>query len=105
MDEDKPEISSYVVEVKIVREGGNETEDIHHKYTVMASTSSSSSPASDSDRLRLEINDKAFEGQKVYVMVTATNVNDACRSKGVSASVVLPDRLYPIFITCTSEVM
>jgi hypothetical protein len=42
VDEGKPEVSSYVVEVKIVRE--DETEDVLHKYTVMASTSSSSSP-------------------------------------------------------------
>jgi hypothetical protein len=88
VDEGKPGVSSYVVEVKIVCEGENETEDIPHKYTVMASTSSSSSlslsPASDSDRFRLEIKDKAFEGQKVYALVTATDVNGACSGKGVS---------------------
>ncbi len=92
VDECKSEVSSYVVEVTIVREGENETEyeDIPHKYTVLASTSSSPSPASDSDRLRLEIKDKAFVGQTVFAMVTATDVNGACSGKGVSASVVLP---------------
>ena len=54
----------------------------------MASTSSS---ASDSNRLRLGISDKAFEGQKIYAIVTATDVNGACSGKGVSASVELPD--------------
>jgi hypothetical protein len=97
VDEGKSKVSSYEVEVKIVRKGENETitEDyIPHKYTVMASTSSSlsSSPASDSNRLRYKIKDKVFEGQKVYAMVTATDMNGACSGKGVSASVVLPDR-------------
>jgi hypothetical protein len=69
---------------------------------VMPSTSSSSaslSPASDSDRLRLEIKDKVFEGQKVYAMVTATDVNGACSGKGLSASVVLPDRFGPSVVS------
>ncbi len=64
----------------------SEMEDTPHKYTVMASTSSSSSSAAaafDSDRLRLEIKDNAFEGQKVYAMVTATDVNGACSGKGL----------------------
>jgi hypothetical protein len=102
VDEGKPEVISYVVEVKIVREGENETrmEDLPHKYTVMASTSSSSSsPASDSDRVRLDINDKSFEGQRVYAMVTATDVNGACSGEGVSASVVLPDRFGPSVVS------
>jgi hypothetical protein len=88
--------------VNIVREG--EMEDTPHKYTVMASTSSSSSAAaaSNSDHLRLEIKDKAFEGQKVYAMITATDVNGACSGKGVSASVVLPDRFGPIFLLMNS---
>ncbi len=66
VDEGKPEVSSYVVEVIVVREGEMQMEDTPHKYTVMASTSSSSaatSAASDSGRLRLDIKDKAFEGQ------------------------------------------
>ncbi len=51
VDKGKPEVGNYVVEVKIVRQGGTKTEDLPHKYTVLASTSSSS-PASDSDRLQ-----------------------------------------------------
>ena len=67
----------------------------------MASTSSSpsSAAASDSNRLRLEIKDKEFESQKVYAMVTATDVNGACSGKGVSASVVLPDRFGSLVVS------
>jgi E3 ubiquitin-protein ligase HECTD1 len=45
------------------------------------------------------IKEKVFEGQKVYAMVAATDVNGACSGKGVSACVVLPDRFGPLVLS------